>query len=79
MANEMTGIGVAGIPVRVDCARASLYWAVVVDDNLIHAEDTQCSGYPARTCNPLVCGLKAGLGQLPLLGLAHGKTCELTL
>lgn len=59
MADEVTWICVAGVPFMVDGTRAGLEWAVVVNDNLIHTKDAECSGYPPRTCYPLVCSLEA--------------------
>lgn len=64
MADEVAWICVASIPFMVDGARAGLEWAVIVDDNLIHTKDAECSCYPARTRYPLVCGLEAGFGSV---------------
>lgn len=67
MADEVTWVCVAGIPFMIDGARAGLEWAIIVNDNLIHTKDAECSCYPARTRYPLVCSLEAGFKSVVVI------------
>lgn len=70
MANKVTWICVAGIPFMVDGARARLEWAVIVNDNLIHTEDAECSCYPAGTRYPLICSLEADFWSVIIIQMS---------
>lgn len=60
MCNEVAGVCISCVPVLVDSTGTRLGRAVIVDDNFVDGEDSECSCYAARGCNPLVGGLETG-------------------
>lgn len=71
MGDEVTWVGVTCISVTVDGAGPRVQGTVVINDNLVDAEDCQCPCYPAWACYPLVCRLEAALK-----GSAKGQVSE---
>lgn len=73
MSNKVTRICVSCILLVVDSTRARIWGAVVVDDNLIHRENSKGPGYAARGCNPLIRSLETTVCQQTFSEAGNGN------
>lgn len=78
MRDEVTRVSIAGVPVLVNSPRSRLAWAVIVDNDFVHAEDSQGPGDATGGCYPLVCGFQTGSSQQVFDTLGrHGTDAQL--
>lgn len=63
MGDKVTRISIAGVPVLVNSPRPRLTWTVIVDNDFVHAEDSQGSGDAAGGCYSLVGSLQTESSQ----------------